>query len=87
MKTPNYVNGLLSCCLMLLAGCGSVPPSPAPTVIAIGCPAVTPCSLPPAKPSSNGELLADADALETAWAACAAQVDMVYAHQQKQAQP
>jgi hypothetical protein len=43
---------------------------------------VTPCQLPPSAPSSNGDLLADIEALETAWAECAAQVDMLHRHQQ-----
>jgi hypothetical protein len=46
-----------------------------------------PCRLPPARPSSNGELLRDIEATEAAWADCAAQVDMIHQHQQKAAQP
>jgi hypothetical protein len=45
---------------------------------------VTPCQLPPTAPNNNGDLLTDLDSLETAWAACAAQVDMLYRHQQAQ---
>lgn len=85
MKTPNYAIGLPSLCLMLLAGCASAPPLPAPTLIVSGCPAVVPCSLQATSPSSNGELLTDQDRAEAAWADCAAQVDMVYRHQLEQA--
>ena len=82
MKTPNYVTGLLSFCLTLLAGCGTAPPSPAPQLIVTGCPAVVPCQLPATGPLSNGDLLTDQDRAEAAWADCADQVDMVYKHQQ-----
>lgn len=43
---------------------------------------VTRCQLPSTDPRSNGDLLADNEALEAAWADCAAQVDMVYDAQQ-----
>ncbi|QYM67279.1 Rz1-like lysis system protein LysC [Pseudomonas sp. So3.2b] len=82
MKTPNYAPGLLSLCLMLLAGCGSAPPLPAPTLTVSGCPAVVPCQLPATSPRNNGDQLTDLDRVEAAWADCAAQVDMVYQHQQ-----
>jgi hypothetical protein len=52
-----------------------------------GCPAVVPCSLPLASPTNNGELLTDQERTELAWAECAAQVDMVYNHQQPRADP
>lgn len=82
MKTTNFANGLISLCLMLLAGCASVPPSPAPPLIVTGCPAVVPCELPATSPRNNGDQLTDQDRTEAAWADCAAQVDMVYKHQQ-----
>ena len=82
MKTPNYAPGLLSLCLMLLAGCGSAPPLPAPTLTVSGCPAVVPCQLPATNPRNNGDQLTDMDRVEAAWADCAAQVDMIYQHQQ-----
>lgn len=47
-----------------------------------GCPAVVPCQLPATSPTHNGDLLTDGDRAEAAWADCAAQVDMVYNHQQ-----
>ncbi|MNN82730.1 hypothetical protein D3C81_1996930 [compost metagenome] len=84
MKTQNYGFGLTSFCLMLLAGCANAPPSPAPTLIVSGCPAVVPCTLPATNPRSNGDQLSDQDRIETAWAECASQVDMVYQHQQAQ---
>ncbi|WP_432277724.1 Rz1-like lysis system protein LysC [Pseudomonas aeruginosa] len=87
MKMPTFANGPLSLCLLLLAGCASAPPSPEPLVIETGCPAVVPCHLPPARPTSNGELLRDIEATEAAWADCAAQVDMIHLYQQKAAQP
>nr|WP_218189522.1 Rz1-like lysis system protein LysC [Pseudomonas sp. NFPP28] len=82
MKTRNYATGLTSLCLTLLAGCASAPPSPAPPLIVTGCPAVTPCVLPATSPRNNGDQLTDQDRAEAAWADCAAQVDMVYKHQQ-----
>ena len=85
MKMPNFACGLTSICLMLLAGCASAPPSPEPLLIATGCPAVVPCTLSATKPDKNGALLNDQEAIENDWAQCAAQVDMVYQHQQAQA--
>ncbi|WP_215002303.1 MULTISPECIES: Rz1-like lysis system protein LysC [Pseudomonas] len=84
MKTPTYAPGLPSLCLLLLAGCASAPPSPAPTLIVSGCPAVVPCTLPATSPLNNGDQLTDQDRIEAAWAECAGQVDMVYQHQQAQ---
>ncbi|WP_437436553.1 Rz1-like lysis system protein LysC [Pseudomonas lundensis] len=66
---------------MLLAGCGSVQPSPAPTLIVNGCPVVVPCRLPATAPKVNGQLLNDQERTELAWAECAAQVDSVYQYQ------
>ncbi|WP_311968589.1 Rz1-like lysis system protein LysC [Pseudomonas baltica] len=85
MKTKNCRNGLTSLCLMLLAACASAPPSPAQLLIETGCPAVIPCTLGATGPRNNGALLTDAEAVEADWAACAAQVDMIYEHQVKQA--
>nr|WP_238535554.1 Rz1-like lysis system protein LysC [Pseudomonas sp. PAMC 25886] len=84
MKTPNYAIGLISLCLTLLAGCASAPLSPAPQLTVTGCPAVVPCQLPATSPRNNGDQLTDQDRTEAAWADCAAQVDMVYKHQQAQ---
>ena len=82
MRTPHCVIGLPSLCLTLLAGCASAPPSPAPTLIVSGCPAVVQCQLPATGPSSNGDLLTDQERIEAAWAECAAQVDMIFKQQQ-----
>ncbi|WP_193557126.1 Rz1-like lysis system protein LysC [Pseudomonas rhizoryzae] len=84
MKTAISRPGLLSLCLLQLAGCASAPPSTVPALTVTGCPLVTPCQLPATAPRSNGELLADADTLEAAWADCAAQVDQIYTLQQAQ---
>jgi len=46
---------------------------------------VVPCTLSATKPDKNGALLNDQEATESDWAQCAAQVDMVYQHQQAQA--
>ncbi|WP_445261280.1 Rz1-like lysis system protein LysC [Pseudomonas sp. RL_15y_Pfl2_60] len=70
-----------------MAACASAPPSPAPTLIINGCSAVTPCTLSPTSPNSNGALLTDIERIETDWATCAAQVDAVYACQQRLAIP
>ncbi len=82
--TRVLVIGGSSLCLLLLAGCMSAPPSQEPVVTVLGCPVVTPCSLLPAAPHSNGDLSDDSDYLLSAWAECAAQVDAVYEHQQQQ---
>ena len=82
MKTVISRPGLLSLCLLQLAGCASAPPSAAPALTVTGCPLVTPCQLPATAPRNNGELLADAEALEAAWADCAAQVDLIHDMQQ-----
>ncbi|WP_369124705.1 MULTISPECIES: Rz1-like lysis system protein LysC [unclassified Pseudomonas] len=41
-----------------------------------------PCSLPATQPTHNGELLTDQERVESAWAECAAQVEMLYQQQQ-----
>ena len=43
---------------------------------------MVPCQLPATSPRNNGDQLTDMDRVEAAWADCAAQVDMVYQHQQ-----
>lgn len=85
--TRVLIVGGLSLSLALLAGCMSAQPSAEQTLIVTGCPVVTPCSLLPAAPQNNGELSDDSDYLLSAWAECAAQVDMVYHHQQPRADP
>lgn len=80
-------HGLLSLCLTLLAACTNVPPSPEQTVTVSGCPVVTRCMLNPAAPASNGELSDDGDYLMSAWAECAAKVDLVVDHNARADQP
>ncbi|PKG93650.1 hypothetical protein CXF92_12785 [Pseudomonas sp. Choline-3u-10] len=79
--------GLISLCLMLLAACTNVPPSPEPQVTVSGCPVVTRCTLNPAAPGSNGELSDDSDYLMSAWGECAAKVDLVVDHNVRAEQP
>ncbi|WP_218031585.1 Rz1-like lysis system protein LysC [Pseudomonas juntendi] len=81
MRMKNCGTGLFSLSLMLLAGCATAPPSPAPTLIVNGCPVVVPCQLPATAPTINGQLLSDQERTELAWAECAAQVDSVYQYQ------
>ena len=83
MKTLSTRAGLISLCLMLLAGCTVARPSPEPMVTVSGCPVVTRCSLNPVAPASNGELSDDSDYLLGAWAECDAKVDAIYEHNQK----
>lgn len=85
--TRVLVIGAASLSLMLLAGCMSAPPLAEHTVTVSGCPVVTRCSLLPVAPHSNGQLSDDSDYLIAAWAECAAQVDMIYSHQQPRADP
>ncbi|WP_240905257.1 Rz1-like lysis system protein LysC [Rouxiella badensis] len=67
----------------MLSGCKSAPPSPAPTIIYVGCPRVTSCSFPASQPQNNGDLLADVRQLESALAACGLQVEAVKQCQEK----
>lgn len=82
--TRVLIVGGLSLSLALLAGCMSAPHSQEPLVTVTGCPAVTPCSLLPAAPHSNGDLSDDSDYLLSAWAECAAKVDSVIQHSEQQ---
>lgn len=87
MKTRPIKAGLISLCLLLLAACTNAPPLPEQTVTVSGCPVVTRCTLNPAAPIDNGELSDDSDYLLSAWAECAAQVDVVFEHNQRGVQP
>ncbi|MGE6118642.1 Rz1-like lysis system protein LysC [Aeromonas salmonicida] len=69
--------------MILLSGCSSAPPSPAPQIIRLTCPAQAPCQLPAASPVNNGDLLDQLTQTEAAWATCAAQVDSLIACQQR----
>lgn len=87
MKTHPIKAGLVSLCLLLLAACTNAPPLPEQTVTVSGCPVVTRCTLNPAAPASNGELSDDSDYLLSAWAECAAKVDLVVEHNARAEQP
>ncbi|MGL6399288.1 Rz1-like lysis system protein LysC [Aeromonas veronii] len=63
--------------MLLLSACSSAPPSPAPQIIRLTCPAPAPCQLPPADPVNNGDLLDLLTTTEAAWATCAAKIDDV----------
>ncbi|WP_449544725.1 Rz1-like lysis system protein LysC [Lelliottia amnigena] len=69
--------------MLTLSGCGSVRPSPEVQLIVNGCPRVTPCSLNPSVPRSNGDLNAMLDETEAAWAVCADKVDTIVACQER----
>lgn len=77
MKIKSCVIGLLLLCLLTLSGCTSVPRSPTPTIIYVGCPTVTSCPLPGSSLVVNGDLSADIRQLETALVACGLQVEAV----------
>ncbi|WP_233759659.1 Rz1-like lysis system protein LysC [Aeromonas sp. ASNIH2] len=66
-----------------MSGCSSAPPSPAPQIIRLTCPAPAPCQLPPASPANNGDLMDQLTQTEAAWATCAAQVDSLITCQQR----
>ncbi|MFM5138419.1 Rz1-like lysis system protein LysC [Aeromonas rivipollensis] len=69
--------------MLLLSGCSSAPPSPAPQIIRLSCQGLTPCQLPPASPANNGDLLDQLTQTEAAWASCAAKVDSLITCQQR----
>ncbi|WP_369293054.1 Rz1-like lysis system protein LysC [Motilimonas sp. 1_MG-2023] len=68
----------------MLSACASGPPSPAPTVINLGCNKVTACTLPASHPTKNEDLNADIENILAAWASCAAQIDMIIQCQERQ---
>ncbi|MEV3802781.1 Rz1-like lysis system protein LysC [Aeromonas veronii] len=70
--------------MILLSGCSSAPPSPAPQIIRLTCPAPSRCQLPPAAPRNNGDLLDQLSQTEAAWASCAAKVDSLITCQTRQ---
>ena len=83
---PNSRSGLIALCLILLSGCSSAPPSPAPQIIRLTCQGLTPCQLPAASPANNGDLMDQLTQTEAAWATCAAKVDSLITCQQRQQQ-
>ncbi|HGM5279472.1 TPA: Rz1-like lysis system protein LysC [Serratia marcescens] len=60
-----------------MPGCTNAPASPAPQIIYVGCPTVSPCQIPASRPATNGDLSADIRQLENALAACAVQVETI----------
>ncbi|EOF8756875.1 TPA: Rz1-like lysis system protein LysC [Yersinia enterocolitica] len=82
MKMKPYAAGLILPCLMILSGCVNGLPLLGPQITVNGCPKVTACLFPAARPLTNGDLSDDIDQLEAALHACAAQVDTVLACQQ-----
>ncbi|MGO2147493.1 Rz1-like lysis system protein LysC [Halomonas sp.] len=64
---------------MLLTGCATAPPSPAPLLITNQCATPSPCTLPASNPFTNGELHLQLERTEAAWAQCAAEVDAIIA--------
>ncbi|MGP2979874.1 Rz1-like lysis system protein LysC [Serratia nevei] len=60
-----------------MPGCTSAPASPAPRIIYVGCPKVSPCHIPASRPATNGDLSADIRQLENVLAACAVQVETI----------
>ncbi|MCK6733664.1 Rz1-like lysis system protein LysC [Enterobacter bugandensis] len=69
--------------MLTLSGCGNVRPSPEVLLTVNGCPRVTPCSLNPSAPRTNGDLNAMLDETEAAWAVCADKVDTIVACQER----
>nr|WP_279116937.1 Rz1-like lysis system protein LysC [Enterobacter soli] len=72
--------------MLTLSGCESVRPSPEVPLTVNGCPRVTPCSLNPSAPRSNGDLNAMLDETEAAWAVCADKVDTIVACQERKSE-
>ncbi|MCU5775852.1 Rz1-like lysis system protein LysC [Erwiniaceae bacterium BAC15a-03b] len=62
---------------MLLSGCTSVRPSPAPQIIYVGCPRVTSCPIPGNELKTEGDLRADNRQLEIALLMCGLQVETI----------
>lgn len=83
MKMLKCTPGPLFLCLVMLSGCASTQPSPAPRLTVLACPAVTRCTLPAVSARSNGDLNLALERAEAAWAECAAQVDTIAECQEK----
>ncbi|CAM6845827.1 Rz1-like lysis system protein LysC [Enterobacter rongchengensis] len=66
MRTNIYVAGLTLLCLLTLSSCENVRPSTEVQLTVNGCPRVTPCSLNPSAPRTNGDLNAMLDETEAA---------------------
>ncbi|WP_413530457.1 Rz1-like lysis system protein LysC [Rahnella inusitata] len=70
--------------MLTSAGCTTAPPSTPPAIIYVGCPAVSPCPVPPAQPATNGDLSADILQLESALLNCGLQVEAIKTCQEAQ---
>lgn len=66
MKTKCYGNGLILCCLLILAGCESATRSTEVQLTVNGCPKVTRCQLTNSESRNNGDLLNALDETEVA---------------------
>ncbi|MCG1017375.1 MULTISPECIES: Rz1-like lysis system protein LysC [Burkholderiaceae] len=77
MTTRPFAPGPLLLCLTMLCACTPAPPLPAPKITLNECARVSPCTMPSMAPRTNGELAESLSAARAAWAACAAQVDMI----------
>ncbi|WP_220270681.1 Rz1-like lysis system protein LysC [Hafnia paralvei] len=77
MKIKLCAIGISLLCLMALQGCTPAPPLTPPTLIYVGCPKVTSCSIPASQPKTNGDLSEDNRQLERALVNCALQVETV----------
>lgn len=83
MKMKTCAAGVIPLCLILLSGCASDRPSQEVNLTVSGCPKITRCQLDPAGPRTNGDLLAQIEETEAAWAACAGKVDTIISCQEK----
>ncbi|MCF7694675.1 Rz1-like lysis system protein LysC [Mycetohabitans sp. B2] len=77
MRTRLSAIGPLLPCLTMWCACTPVPPLPAPPIMWHECARVWPCTMPAMAPRTNGELAESLTAARAAWAACAAQIDMI----------
>lgn len=77
MKTLTFAPGPLALCLVMLSGCATTAPCPAPQLTASSCPVVQPCQLPAVRVRNNGDMNTALDQAEAAWAVCAAVVDTI----------
>jgi len=84
MKICKPVSGLIPGYLLMLAGCTSVPPSAPPSIIYVGCPAVSSCPIPASKPVTNEDLSADILQLESALMDCGLQIEAIKKCQEAQ---
>lgn len=84
MMIRKPVGGLTAVCLLISAGCTSVPPSAPPAIIYVGCPAVSSCPIPASKPATNEDLSTDILQLESALMDCGLQIEAIKKCQEAQ---